>query len=817
MIDPHRHYEEDLIRQSLDSFQLPAYLTENIMNEISRIHSAAPTTNKPTMPWVTSAAAAVLIFLLIGVGAPSLSYSQKPYNLNANADETEITTPEPQWVQTKGPEGGRVFDLFATVTGDIYAGTAAGLYKFTVGQPAWRIITSEAPPEAFTVYNQIGWWPMTAHRDTLYFATDTKVLASMDRGETWNVLGTHPKGLPTGIAITDSGLEADIAIYLAIANGIFRSEDAGKSWTSLKNGLEGRKIRALAAVESTAFAGTDDGLYRLNAETWEQLSLTKTDMRGQKMPIQALAVTGHRLYAVAGKQFTSRVGGQVNATMTGDTWWNLYRSADLGDTWYAVDPRKKLENKKVLRNGSVVQSSTRIFFGTPQLASEIVLQPSVKIFASRAKVMVTDEQNHYYSNDTGETWASLDLTDILGDRRHVVPPIAMLDANTFYIGGETGIHRTTDGGQSWHQFNTGLVSTDVTDLVAANGKLYAKITDGIVRSTDRGESWALLPIGIDNIIAIAEFDGNVYVKGEKKMVSRFFRLSADDDRLTHIPGIPAFEKVTPDEQVRLEKIAAGSFRDALTAEAKQNFKVDEPLGLEDYAPGKLDTALTTLFQDLDAIIAIGLSGDFVVSDETYYIERDQKLFRWKPGTTTWHKTGLISERKSDSGEDSDPFDFSTSLAVLKFAASGRTVYVGTRDGTLFQSFDEGDTWNDVTANLPSPISRFKRIAFAGSTVYVATDKGVIYSRDGTHWHKTTDADGTMLVIDKFAMDGTTVYGVLDFHAHPELCVYQLKENSNRWKQVTPEISNRVTSLAVDDNTLYVGTIGRGVLRFTLEE
>ena len=806
-----------MIRQSLDSFQLPACPTGDIMNEISRIHPAAPTRNKPMVPWGTSAAAAVLIFLLIGVGTPSLSHSQKPSNLSANADETKIATPESQWIQTKGPEGGTVVNLFATTTGDIYAGTAAGLYKFTVGQRAWQLITSEAP-EAFTVYNEIGWWPMTAHRDTLYFATDTKVLASMDRGETWNVLGTHPKGLPIGIAITDRGLETDIAIYLALANGIFRSEDAGKSWAPLKNGLAGRKIRALVAVETTAFAGTDDGLYRLNAETWEQLSLTEMDRRGQKMPIQALAVTGHRLYAVVGKQFTNRVGTQVNATMTSDTWWNLYRSTDLGDTWYAVDPRKKLENKKVLRNGSVVQSSTSvILFENPQLASEIELKPSVKIFASGAKVVVTNGQNHYHSSDTGETWASLDLHNILGDRQHVVPPIVMLDANTFYIGDESGIHRTTDGGQSWHQFNTGLVSTDVTNLVAANGKLYAKITDGIVRSTDRGESWALLPIGIDNIIAIAEFDGNVYVEGEKKMVSRLFCLSADDDRLTHIPEIPAFEKVTPNEQVRLEKIVAEPFRDVLTAEAKQNFKVDEPLVLEDYAPGKLDTALTKLVDDLDAIIAIGRSGDFVVSDETYYVERQQKLFRWKPGATTWHKTGLISERKSDSGEDSDPFDFGTSLAGLKFAASGRTVYVGTRDGTLFQSFDEGNTWNDVTANLPSPISRFKRIAFAGATVYVTTDKGVIYSSDGRHWHATIDTDGARLVIDTLAVDGTTVYGIADVHMHPEQQVYQLKENSNTWKRVTPKIPNRVTSLAVNGNTLYVGTIGRGVLRFTLEE
>ena len=120
------------------------------MRKISRIHPAAPTTNKPTAPWVTFAAAAVLIFLLIGVGTPALSHSQKLYDLNASTDETEIATSEPQWIQTKVPEGGRVVNLFATVPGDIYAGTAAGLYKFTVGQRAWQLIPSEAP-EAFTV------------------------------------------------------------------------------------------------------------------------------------------------------------------------------------------------------------------------------------------------------------------------------------------------------------------------------------------------------------------------------------------------------------------------------------------------------------------------------------------------------------------------------------------------------------------------------------------------------------------------------------------------------------------------------------------
>ena len=861
-----------MIRQSLDSFQLSTYLMENIMREISRITPAVPSPKKPVVPWMVSTASAVVIFLLIGVGVQHLSRFQKPYNLNATseptvemiealivldtpakpatrnqtgnsvtpgkslgagqkpdapffvaavADEAELLTPNPRWVQTKGPEGGRVVNLFLTTPGDIYAGTAAGLYRLANGKQVWQLTTREAP-EAFTVYNEIGWWPMTERRDTLYFVTDTEVFASIDRGETWNALGTHPKGLPTGIAITDGIHESEpnILIYLALANEIYRSEDAGTSWLPLRDGLVGRKIRGLAAVENTVFAGTDDGLYRLKAETWERLSLPQTDRRGQKLPIHALAVAGSRLYAAIGKQFTSEVGTQVETIMTGSTWWSLYRSTDLGDTWYAVDPRKKLEDKSALQNGSVVESSTVVInFKNPHLASETDLAPSVKIFASKSTVIVTDGRHQYYSMNTGETWTSLDLHDILDDRQHVVPSVVMLDANTFYIGSETGIHRTTDTGQSWHQFNTGLVSRDVTDLVAANGKLYAKITDGIVTSTDGGDSWTPLPIGgIDNITDLAAFDGSVYARGEKNMVTRFFRLSIDDDRFIAILETPNFEKVKPDEQAWLNKIE-DPFRDALTEEAKQNREIDEPIDLEDYDPDKLTAALNKRFQDLDAILSLSRLGAFVVSDETYYVERSQKLFRWKPGATAWHNTGLPIEEERTAPAQPNKVPYVPGFQVppgLKFAVSGCTVYVGTGNGELFQSFDEGDTWNNITAHLPFPISGFN-IAFAGSTVYIATDKGIIYSRDGIDWHKTTDADGTRLVINKFAMDGTTVYGVLDIHAHPERYVYQLKENSNTWKQVTPEISNRVTSLAVDGNTLYVGTIGRGVLRFTLEE
>ena len=64
---------------------------------------------------------------------------------------------------------------------------------------------------------------------------------------------------------------------------------------------------------------------------------------------------------------------------------------------------------------------------------------------------------------------------------------------------------------------------------------------------------------------------------------------------------------------------------------------------------------------------------------------------------------------------------------------------------------------------------------------------------------------------RLAVEGTTVYGHTGQH------VYLLEESSNIWTQATPEIPGTVSSLVVDSNTLYVGTLNRGVIRFTIDE
>ncbi len=860
--------EEDMIQQNLGSFQLPANLTENIMREVSRIAPAAPIANKPVLPWVLSGASAILIFLLIGTGTQYLSRFQKPYSLNATSEptveiieaffvydapakpavrnqagssatpgkspgagpqpdarlfaaalveETEVSTPTPQWVQTKGPEGGIVNSLFTTDSGDIYAGTPTSLYKLAADSRAWKHVNSRSASSLNFQDWIVGAIQMSEHGDRLYLATDTEILASENSGETWDVLGDHPKGAPRGFVVTDAGF------YLAFMENIYYSKDGKESWVSVKADLEAEKIRALAAVENTVFAGTDSGLYRLNAETWELISVGPVDEHGEKPVIHAVAASKHRLYVAAGREVTTGFGAQFKSIITGDDWWSLYRSTDFGDTWYDINPRKKTENERKPKSGFSIQFPIRSKDSTPIDFT----YSSIKIITAAGRVMLADSTELFYSVNAGETWTSLDLKDRSAGVNNVAPPIVMLDANTFYRGSQSGVYRTNDAGKSWDQFNTGLAGATVMNLFALNTELYAFTMDGLAISTDGGKSWVPLSNGIDTQASkVAEFEGNLYAKGINDMTPQIHRFSTQDDKFTHIPGMPIlFQKgnvvdLTALMEQESQKVLSGALKDV----DKLDLEKGEVPNLEDIdleQLDKLNDEMGKVIQEQAATAMMPLFGSFAVSDETYYMEYDQKLFRWKPGETEWYNTGLV-----DSAENvfatmfSKPFDYSGGISTVtnlmdsmgfKIAVSGNTVYVARRDGHLSQSFDEGDTWNDVAADLPFSMTAFNAITFAGSTVYIATDKGVAYSSDGTKWHAATDAEGGQLVMEKLAVEGTTIYGTTGQH------VYQLKEKSSTWKQVTPEIPDSAFSLAVDGNMLYVGTSSSGVLRFTLDD
>ena len=218
--------------------------------------------------------------------------------------------------------------------------------------------------------------------------------------------------------------------------------------------------------------------------------------------------------------------------------------------------------------------------------------------------------------------------------------------------------------------------------------------------------------------------GGLYGIAPEKDNLHIFRLSTNNDTLVPVEGMPAFDGETRSIELLtdIEAITPISF--------SNNTEQTDKL-----------TTISRVMEDVTK------AGGFAVSGETFYVEYKRMLFKWKPGNLEWINTGLI-----DTSEDlDDEFDRGFKLAV-----SGETVYVGKRDGKLFQSLDAGNRWRDITSNLPLRFTRFKEGRFAGSTVYVATDTGVVTSQTGEHWRVVTDKMGEHIVIDRFAVDSTTV-------------------------------------------------------------
>ncbi|MYF56085.1 hypothetical protein F4225_10135 [Candidatus Poribacteria bacterium] len=189
-------------------------------------------------------------------------------------------------------------------------------------------------------------------------------------------------------------------------------------------------------------------------------------------------------------------------------------------------------------------------------------------------------------------------------------------------------------------------------------------------------------------------------------------------------------------------------------------------------------------------------GDFAATDSAYFILHNKRLYRWNIGSFNWYVTGITTR-------------FGT--VSIEFAVSGKRVYVGKSNGRLIQSNDEGTTWTNITDHLPFKVERYKDILFAENTVYIATDKGVVMSENGTDWQILTDSEGTAIEMNKLTVDGTKVFGEF------EQKIYQRNANNGKWEQITPEIGYYVNCLDVDGNMLYVGTNGKGVLRYALDQ
>jgi RNA polymerase sigma factor (sigma-70 family) len=790
--------EELLVSETLGSIPFPAHVTERIMEQVANMKPTPAPVGKPLLPWAAFGTAVVLVMLMLGVSNQYLARFQKPYSFEAESEPTiEIvdapivldivskpsirnqfgraaipgksssagiqvsetvsksnmledsrkSTTSSQWTQGNAPPGGRVQDMFATSEETVYAVAPTGIHRLGTDATAWTRINTDIPIGKSRM-------PMAEHGGRLYIASVDEIFTSADRGETWNTIGPRPKGDAVGLIITDAPQDthsqADITMYLALRDeGVFQSIDGGTQWHPLNDGLTGEIISAVAAAGETVFTGTGRGLYRLDSGVWKKLPVETS------RAVYSLAVSENNLYVGTGPEllgFTPREAEQIVSKSESHS-IRIFHSADLGESWTEITHVDK-------------PYSDAIPSGITVLAAGETL---LALGATESR-----------STDDGQTWTEFgsDTNMFMVSR---LPAVAV-NERTFYKTGPFGIFRTTDGGKSWHLFVNGMVGTRLKDLVVSNNRLYAHTGYEVYQSTEEGVSWKQLVIEgafeveytmfeslkQDKVRVYTSFDSKLVVddnrlyflaRQENKL--KIFHLSTDGNALSLVQGIPAFDD---------EALSPGSSK-------KGDGSITTPL-----VPGSVEVKTVA------------------VSSDVFYVEYKRGLFKWRLGDPEWINTGLI--------DTSHMFD-SDFRNGFKVAISGETVYVGKRDGKLFQSVDEGNSWKDVTPSLPLRFTRFNEILFVGSTVYVATDTGVLASQTGEHWRVLTESTGAYTLIDRLTVDGTKVYGIGDTG------IYHL-DTRRQWNQISSEAPDEISALAIVSNKLYSATEDRGILHISLE-
>ena len=796
--------EETMIREALDHFQISPNLTDNIMQEVSRL-KPTPSVSKPLVPWAIAATSAILIVFMLGIGSQQLLRFQQPYTLDAQTEMTvelvdtpivlnldvkpdlhrqignsnafgesdnngqkpdeillataqaegeDMSNQKQQWIHAKQVSGAPANNLYATPDGDLYVimPYPAVVYKLATGRNTWQRIHINKLT-SFGGAACISKWD-----NTLYHLPNNELLTSNDDGETWDLLYSWKEGKYRSLGrlvLTKQGF------YVASGSDVLRSQDKGKTWKNISDGLMGR-TKSLFEVQNTIFAGTNNGCYRYSGDGWKRLKFPVTIG-----DVISTAATDRKLYVAA--RLDSKVSQKLKRT------WGIFRSTDLGDSWQDI---------------------------TPTNAWHInVDSPNMRLIAVGETLLAMGE-GMVRSIDGGDTWLSPQAHNT-SPTMYSHCPVAIVKKDTIYISGENGLHYSTDLGDTWHKMNIKQEEEKIYDLIAFKktdkdqsppAVLYARIElatgyrDQIQKTDDGGNSWKPVHIAIPmtepnretppRITQIIKHGNVLYAKGKENVYpsyyTRIYRVSSDGRTLVQIQGMPVLNSYELDEQVS-EGSALGA---------------TQFLKLFTQPKSKLRSDLTER----------GLHGAFAVTDDTFYVEYNYKLFRWKLGDTEWYDT---------KQEETVELTLDIAKRKLKLAVSGDTVYVGKRDGRLVASFDRGTNWIDLTPALPFTFKTFNEIILVGDTVSVVTDAGIATSDNGKHWHAITDTVGSHLIMEHLAIDGTTLYGVTKGTG-----IYSLE--SGTWEQVVSEIPDGVTSLAVDGNTLYVGTQSNGMLHYNLE-
>ena len=651
------------------------------------------------------------------------------------------------------------------------------------------------------------------------------VWKTTDAGRTWQpVFDSQPTGSIGSLVVAPSDPNV---LYvgsgeglgrpdLSVGDGVYKSTDAGKTWTHL--GLrDGQQIpniavdpananRLFVAVAGHPYGPNQErGIFRSTdgGQSFQKVLFKDANTGGNDVDIDPS--NPNIVYATLWEE---RQGPWENAQWRG-TGGGIYKSIDGGATWTQL-------TNGLPHNGALTQANLAIAPSNPK-----------RVYAA---IAVNAATSFYRSDDSGATW-----TQITQDSRPVgrigggdlpVPIVNPKDAD-MVISASTVAYKTVDGGKSWVPFKGAPGGDDYQNgwINPNDPNIILLVSDqGAVVSLNGGETWSswynqptaqLYHVNTDN-----DFPYRVCA-GQQESGSACVSSRGSDGEITfrewHPVGVEEYGYAVPDP--RNPDIIYGGKITRYDRRTTQNQNISPvPGGRGGPAP----PAGTPAYRTVRTLPVV-----FSSVDQRTLFFANNYLWKTLDGGVTWTRLGDDPTRKtydlpSSIGKYAEPSLAIQRGVIYTIAPSyvdANRIWIGTDDGVIKTTIDAGTTWTDVTPPALHPWMKVFNMdagRFDPQTAYAAVNT---LRLDDMHPHlwRTHDGGATWTEINTGLDDGGPTSSIREdpkrkglLYAATERRVYVSFDDGDHWQSLQLNMApSSVRDIIVKDDDLIAATHGRG--------
>ncbi|MGA2857206.1 MAG: glycoside hydrolase [Candidatus Sulfotelmatobacter sp.] len=644
------------------------------------------------------------------------------------------------------------------------------------------------------------------------------VWKSDDYGRTWNPIFDQEPTQSIG-AIVVAPSDPNIVYVgtgeglhrpdLSVGNGVYKSTDAGKTWTHL--GLvDGQQIPALAvdprdpnrvfaAVLGHPYGPSEErGIYRSTdgGQTWEK-AISKNENTGGS-DVQIDPSNPDVVYA---SMWEAREGPWEDGNEFNGTNGGLFKSTDGGNTWRPLTSGLPQDLAQIYV--AIAPSDARRLYAT--------------VGAASGKLGV------YRSDDAGESWSQI-TTDPrpsgrIGGGDLPIPKVDPKDPDLVYVA-STVTMRSTDGGKTWSGFRGAPGGDDYQNLWINpnNGDIILLVSDqGAIITVNRGATWSSWynqpTAQLYHVIASNTFPYRVCA-GQQESGSVCISSRGNDGAITfrewHPVGAIEYGYIAPDpldddiiygggrSEVSKYHWSTGQLQNVTPIplrSAKYRTDRTEPLMFSPVDPHALYYAANVLFKTTDG----GNSWQIISPD----------LTRENPGAPP--SVGREMPKDADKQRG----------VIYALAPSFKTVntlWAGTDDGLIWLTRDGGKNWTDVTPKELTAWSKVTQISASHldeQTAYASVSR---FRIDDMHPYIYRTHDGGKSW--KLITTGLPDFGPADtvredsirtglLFAGTENAVWVSFDDGDHWQSLQLNLPHTaMRDLWIHGNDLLVGTHGR---------